>query len=300
MTLDPSPVLRIAQITDSHICPLPGLLLREADPDIGLTAVIDSLKSLNPPVDLIVHTGDLIQDEIKPSPSAINSFEVESVEITPTKTTEDEIDLSYDMSYARARQMLSRLNLPIYCIPGNHDPKDAFRRALDGHVLVEKRHLFCKSWQLIMLDSNIPNSPKGHLATVELEFLADTLFTNLQPAIILMHHAPVSVRSRWLDTMTVDNAPEFFSILNDAPHTHAVIFGHIHASFECTRKGLTILGAPSTAFQFKPKVPVPMVDPIDPGYRLIELDSEGRISTTVIRTSVKNVAGTQKSADLLA
>ena len=289
MSLDPFPVLRIAQITDSHICPRPGLLLRETDPDTGLNDVINGLNALNPPVDLIVHTGDLIQDEIKPSPSTVHSSELKDAEITATKTNENDVDVSYD----RLREMLSTLNAPIYCTPGNHDPKGAFRKALDGHVLMENRHLICKSWQLIMLDSNIPNSPKGHLAKNELEFLADSLSANLEPAIIFMHHPPVSVKSRWLDTMMVDNAPEFFSILDNAPHTRAVIFGHIHASFECTRKGVTILGTPSTAFQFKPKEPVPIVDPIDPGYRLIELNSKGGISTAVIRKSAKNVEGAQ-------
>jgi len=86
-----------------------------------------------------------------------------------------------------------------------------------------------------------------------------------------------------MDTMVLENADEFLTVIQKHPHARVVVFGHVHQAMDEVRGRLRLLASPSTCFQFKPKSLAFALDRVPPGYRWIELYSDGTIDTGVER-----------------
>jgi len=251
MSLADTP-LQVVQISDLHLKTEPGSRLWGADVDAGLFAVLADIRQRQPAPDLILVTGDLVGDE----PSA----------------------------YHRLREILSTLALPVYCLPGNHDFPMAMGQALHSGLVRRKRYLATDHWQLVLLDSSFPGSPIGHLASGELALIDTALATRPDlHTLVCLHHNPLPVGTRWLDTMTVSNGAALLAILDRYPHVRAVVFGHIHGEFTAVRNNIHLLATPATSVQFKPNTPDPQVDERPPGYRWLELYPDGTLATGIKR-----------------
>lgn len=246
--------LRIIQISDTHLYAQPGRQVWGVDVDNSLAAVLERLKARHCPADLVLVTGDLAQ----------------------------EADAE---AYRRLRTALEPLDTPVYCLAGNHDITAILAQTLNAYPVWWKRHVIQGTWQFILLDSTVPASPAGHLAEAELAFLADTLNTHPQYALVCLHHQPLPIGSPWLDTMTVANGAALFAILDRHPQVRAVIWGHVHQSFSGRRKRMMLLSAPSTCVQFKPEWATPEPDTVPPGYRWFELYPDGTLVTDVERAN---------------
>lgn len=244
--------LRVVQISDLHLKTEPGSRLWGADVDAGLYAVLADIRQRRPAPDLILVTGDLVGDE----PNA----------------------------YHRLREILSTLERPVYCLPGNHDFPMAMGQALHSGLVRRERYLATDHWQLVLLDSSFPGSPIGHLASGELALIDTVLATRPDlHTLVCLHHNPLPVGTRWLDTMTVSNGAALLAILDRYPHVRAVVFGHIHGEFTAVRKNIHLLATPATSVQFKPNTPDPQVDERPPGYRWLELYPDGTLATGIKR-----------------
>lgn len=244
--------LYIAQITDTHLYADPHGQLLGLDTRHCLTQVIDLALSTQAP-DLVVASGDLAHDG---SPQA----------------------------YQHLRTCFSRLRVPIYCLPGNHDEALALRTNSKSGRLHSRRSVCIGNWLLLFLDSTVTGSDGGHLAETELDEL-DTALTSHPDShtLVCLHHQPVNIGSRWLDTMAVDNSKAFFDIIDRHPQVRAVIWGHVHQTFEQQRNGVRLLSTPSTCIQFLPGSEEFAVDMIPPGYRWLELYPGGTFKTGVTR-----------------
>jgi Icc protein len=91
------------------------------------------------------------------------------------------------------------------------------------------------------------------------------------------------VASRWLDSVGLQNAAEFFAIADCYPQLRAIAWGHVHQSLDTRRKGVRLLAVPSTCAQFLPGSDHFAIDPSPPGYRRLALKSDGTIDTEVVR-----------------
>ena len=65
------------------------------------------------------------------------------------------------------------------------------------------------------------------------------------------------------------------------------LFGHIHQEYERRRNSVVYLGSPSTCIQFHPTNNEFALDHCNPGYRWLELFSDGVIKTGVKRVNDK-------------
>jgi Icc protein len=246
--------LRIVQITDLHLKTQPNSRLWGADVDAGLRAVLAHLREREPAPDFVLATGDLVGDE----PEA----------------------------YSRLIELLEPLNLPVYCLPGNHDFPAIMSRTLRRGAVRWKRHFVAGHWQFVLLDSSFPGTPDGHLASGELALLDTVLATDPERhALVCLHHNPLPVGTAWLDTMTVGNGAALFAVLDRYPQVRAVVWGHIHGEFASWRGNAQLLASPATSVQFKPDAPEPRVDPLPPGYRWFELYPDGALATGVERVA---------------
>ncbi len=251
-----APPLRVIQLSDTHIQSKRGGQLWNVDVDANLTAVIERLKTQHWPVDLVLVTGDLVQDDGA-------------------------------AAYRRFHELLAPLETPVYCLPGNHDDPTILRQTLVNHPVYHRRHVIIGNWQFILLDSTLKHSSSGYLAESELLFL-DTMLAAYSShyTILCLHHQPISIGSAWLDTMTVSNSAEFFAVVDHHPQVKAVIWGHVHQAFAQQRQGIALLSAPSTCVQFKPNQATPKADTLTPGYRWFELHQDGNFVSGVERIAL--------------
>lgn len=245
------PVLRIAQITDTHL---------HADPDgrlLGLNTrhclqqVIEHARARSP--DLVVASGDLAHD-------------------------------GSEQAYALLRSCFNQMQVPIYCLPGNHDEAQLLKACMNSGCYHSRASLQASGWQLIFLDSTVAGSEGGHLSDDELHNLENILQqASDSPTLIWLHHQPVDIGSRWLDSMAVDNPDDFFAIIDRNPQVRGIIWGHVHQVFERRRNGVQLLSTPSTCIQFLPGSEDFTVEYLPPGYRWLELYSDGHFTTGIER-----------------
>lgn len=244
-------MLRIIQITDTHLRAEPGGRLRGCDVDAGLDAVLDHARRHHWPADLVLATGDLVHEE----PAA----------------------------YPRLRETLSSLTVPVYCLPGNHDVA-AFADALASGPVRRERRVIAEPWQILLLDSTIPGEDGGRLQAAELDFLQAQLSTHpTLYALVCLHHHPLPTGIDWLDTTQLANADELFAMLDRHPRVRGVLWGHIHRPFSARRNGVELLGTPSSCCQF---VTDPATDINRPGYRWLQLHPDGTLRSAVVWTDV--------------
>ncbi len=247
-----SPLL-ILQISDLHILSNPDKTMEGVITEQSFSQVLKYAHHKHGKPDLILVTGDLVQN---PNIS----------------------------SYQRIYKELEKYNTRTLCLPGNHDDFILMQGVLQGEQINCDKHLILKEWQFICLNSKKPNSEGGYLASDELDFLTHTLekHTDLK-TVIAVHHHPIPTHSEWMDTMIIENSLEFLSLVNNYPQVKAITFGHIHQHMEVLKDNKLILGAPSTCFQFKPKCASYTLDDKAPGYRLFLLYPDGKIESNIYR-----------------
>jgi len=249
--------LLVAQLTDTH------LFADEASAMMGVQtvktfqSVVKKVKELPRKPDILLLTGDLTQDE------------------TPA-------------SYERLRQAVSALGIPTYWIPGNHDILSTMQPILQGTVFSPERAFQAGGWNVVLLDSVIPQHTAGKLSNTELAFLDQQLQAFPQmPSMVVLHHPPCLINSPWMDEIGLQNAEAFYEVLGRHPQVKIVLFGHIHQAFEGDRQGIHYLGSPSACVQFKPRSTTCTIDETLPGFRLLELFPDGRFTTTIERVSLE-------------
>jgi 3',5'-cyclic-AMP phosphodiesterase len=244
--------LRILHITDPHLHASREARMRGVNTDDTLVATLaHALASARRP-DLVLATGDLVQDETR-------------------------------AGYERFQELLGALGLPVYCLPGNHDDP-----ALMREVLAAAPFQFCGTathgaWSLVMLNSYAKGDDGGLLAAEDLDLLERTLARAASAHyLIALHHQPVPMGSQWLDTVPLRNADEFLTLCDRHPRIRGIVWGHVHQASERERRGVKLLSTPSTCAQFTPGSDRFALDTRPPGYRWIDLHEDGRIDTSVV------------------
>jgi 3',5'-cyclic-AMP phosphodiesterase len=251
----PSESLLIAQLTDTHLFAEAGRAMMGVDSAASLQAVVGQVKALPRQPDIVLLTGDLSQDE------------------TPE-------------SYKRLREAVEPLTVTTYTIPGNHDVPALMQPILQGGVFQTARNFQAGGWNVVLLDTAVPEQPFGELAEAQLAFLDEKLQAMPElPGLLVLHHPPCPVQCPCMDAIRLNNADAFYHVVDQHPQVKIVLFGHIHQAFEGDRQGVSYLGSPSTCVQLKPGSDNFEVDPLPPGFRLLELFPDGRFNTWVERVS---------------
>ena len=119
-------------------------------------------------------------------------------------------DISQDYSdnaYIRIAEELSTLQVPVYCLPGNHDDVGEMKRIYPHKTVSYQNQIVLKHWNLIFLNSQLTGSAAGNLSKEELSMLENFLikYPN-KHAMIVLHHQPLPVGSKWLDNLGLRNA----------------------------------------------------------------------------------------------
>lgn len=256
-------LLRLVQFTDMHLYGSDAESLRGVQTAPALAHALAQARARDWPVDAVLVTGDIVQDD--------------------------------PAGYAQFRRLFKGTTVPVLCIPGNHDDPPALRRALDSEPFVLGGYRDFDTWRVIMLDTWLEGSAAGHLSEASLSQLEEALRSAAgRHALVCLHHHPVSMSSRWLDQVGLDNAAEFWRIVDAQRNVRAVLWGHVHQSFDSRRGDVRLLATPSTCAQFKPGSPDFALDTLPPAYRTLQLRADGTLSTEVVWVE-QCVAGSSSS-----
>lgn len=250
----PDTSVLIAQLSDSHLfAQADGRLLGMNTAD-SLQLVVDRLLAEQPRIDLMLATGDLSQD-------------------------------GTIASYQHFQRLTAPIPAPARWMPGNHDEYLAMNRFCVGTDLLEPV-IDVGDWRIILLNTAVPGSVYGVLASDQLQLLENALQQAPQRhTLIGVHHHPVSIGSAWMESIGLHNAAEFFAVTDRYPQVRCVLWGHVHQEFDQWRNGVRLLATPSTCVQFTPGSDEFQADKEAPGYRWLRLHGDGRLDTGVSRVA---------------
>jgi Icc protein len=222
----------IAQITDIH------LGFDPLDPDElnrrRLDAVLKALVEMSPRPDLLLATGDLVED----------GFD--------------------DVSYERLRDILANLPFPVHFALGNHDSRSDFlacfaeAETADGFLqyAIEDHPV-----RILVLDTLEEARHGGAFCATRAGWLRDRLAEQPdRPTIVALHHPPIETGLSWMtENPDADWVLRLWDVIAEADNIVAMIAGHLHRPVVTQWAGTTLAICPSTA----PQVALDL-EPIDP------------------------------------
>ena len=266
MTKTGAQTKRFIQITDCHLGPLTSEALLGLNTDESLHDVLWQIAETESSFDYMVCTGDIAS-------------------------------AGHDSCYCRfisiVRQYFSE---PLAWLPGNHD-SPSIMSAIELPHIPESRAIELGSWLILLLNSVVPGSVHGNFEQSELDYLEQMLSANPNKHVMVMlHHQPVLVGSKWIDQYIVRNADTFFAVTDKFTNVKAIVWGHVHQDFSSQRQGVQLIATPSTCVQFKPHCDDFTVDTLMPGYRWFDLHDDGSLATGVERVTGKQYVIDYKSA----
>ncbi len=244
--------VRVLHLTDPHLFADKSGELRGTVTWDSLSRVLDHYEASDWRAERVFVTGDIIQDD------------------------------SAD-AYRHFVDALSRLDLPVHCIPGNHDVRPLMQSHLSAPPFDYCAAIERGPWLVVGIDSCVNGRPGGRISDEELERLDSEIeASDADHVLVCLHHPPVEMNSAWLDTVGLDNRSLFLSRLAQSGRVRAALFGHVHQAYDSEHGGLRIIGTPSTCRQFMPMSEEFAVDNQPPAYRRIEMHADGSLSTEIV------------------
>lgn len=238
-------ILKVLHLTDPHLFADKGQDLRGTVTYSSLCDVLEHYSDSDFEADIAIVTGDVVQDD---SAGAYEHFTA----------------------------LLGTLGIPVYCLPGNHDVRELMREALAAPPFHYCESLESGNWLVVNLDSCVSGHAGGRIETAELDRLdREIAASDASHVLVCLHHPPVLMGSRWLDSVGLENREEFLQRLPASGKVRLAIFGHVHQPYDADHGGIRIIGTPSTCRQFAPRKALFAVDDNPPAYRRISLHDDG-------------------------
>lgn len=217
------PVL-IAQISDLHIKRPGETAYGIVDTAAAFARCVAHLNAMTPQPDFVVISGDLV-------------------------------DGGSSEEYAHLKRLLAPLKISFAAIPGNHDVREAMRAAFPNQPYARatgamNSRLSIAGLDLVLLDSSVPGKPYGLLDAETLQWLDETLASDLdRPALLFLHHPPFMPGIEHMDVQNLQNAKELAPIIRRHSRARMIAAGHVHRATLTQFAGIpaTICPAPNHA-----------------------------------------------------
>ena len=188
-------------------------------------------------------------------------------------------------SYLSAYEKLSKLNVPILVIPGNHDLRDPMRKVFHENVQFSKNSsqfdwVFKFDETLIIgLDTLVEGENFGFLEEKSLDFLSHQLSNNSgSDLVLLIHHPPIKTGIYFMDKIGLTNTSDLSECLKATNRPIKILCGHIHGVYHGLLGSHPVVSAPSicSAFEFNRQEFAPVGFNKGPtGYAYLETSSNG-------------------------
>jgi len=246
-----SPLL-LLQLSDTHLHAATDSRMRGVTThDTFLSVLAHAQADPRWPADAVLVTGDIVQDESR-------------------------------AGYQRFRETMAPLNVPVLCIPGNHDDPKLMSEILNTAPFKVGGDLRFGPWSLVLLNTFLTGEDAGGLGETRLRGLAAALDAHVnQHVLVCMHHQPMNMGSAWLDGVGLRDAAAFLDVIDAHDNVRAVVWGHVHQASDRQRGAVRFLSTPSTCSQFLPGSDFFAIDSRPPGLRWLKLLPSGEIETSI-------------------
>ena len=219
-----APRMLIAQISDTHV-----VAAHESDAHHAarkLRAVIADINALDPRPDILLATGDLVNDE---SPA----------------------------QYAMLAAILAEAAMPVHLVPGNHDHRGRLRAAFPAHAYLGhgdgpiQYALDGYPVRILALDTLIPGSPGGEIDAARIAW-ADAQLASMpdHPTLVALHHPPFRFGMANFDTLGFTGAEPFEAMIARHRHVVRIVCGHVHRAITVAFGNTTATVCPSTVYAY--------------------------------------------------
>jgi len=244
---------KIIHLTDTHLFASGEGALRGTRTSETLSVVLDHLRAHHADAKALMVTGDLVQEENQGA-------------------------------YQHFIHHFGGFNVPVLCLPGNHDEPTLLREALRDAPFQLDFQVPVADWDVIQLDSHLPGSAAGQVSEAELARLERVLTANApRPTLVAVHHPPIQVGTPWLDTVGLKNGPALLDCLAGFDHVRLLIWGHAHQATRSQHGHVELIGTPSTCAQFLPGSKDFAIDrSAPPAYRVLWLGADGRFEDELV------------------
>jgi 3',5'-cyclic AMP phosphodiesterase CpdA len=206
--------------------------------------------------------------------------------------TGDLVDYGRDDEYALLATLLKPLTMPMYLIPGNHDEREALRRAFPEHTYLRQWAPFVQyaiddyPVRVVALDTLIPGQGGGRLCDERLQWLDNTLAEKPDtPTLVVMHHPPFRTGLGHMDRLGLDGADALEAVIFRHPQVERLACGHLHRSIQARYGGSIASTCPSPAHQIALDLSMDGPDNYvlePPGYQLHLWDGRRLVTHTAV------------------
>jgi 3',5'-cyclic-AMP phosphodiesterase len=156
-----------------------------------------------------------------------------------------------DGEYELVADLVAKLNVPTYVLPGNHDDRGAMRRCFalpgsgDEPILYTADH---GDLRLIALDTVQPGADEGSLDGRRLAWLEQELLASRERSVLLaMHHPPIPINAGWDRIgLPTDHRQALAELVGQHPQITRIVCGHLHRPIAAEFAGRQVFVAPST------------------------------------------------------
>jgi Icc protein len=244
--------LKVLQISDTHLHATADSRMRGVNTyDTFMSVLEHAQRSPRWPVDAILVTGDIVQDESR-------------------------------AGYRRFRAEMQILGPPVFCIPGNHDDPKLMDELLSSPPFRVGGDVRLGGWSFVLLNTFLTGEDAGGLGEKRLHALDAALKEHgSQHVLICMHHQPLPMGSAWLDGVGLRDAAQFLRVIDAHRNVRGIVWGHVHQASDRTRGGVRYLSTPSTCSQFLPSSDFFALDNRPAGLRWLDLHPDGRVESVV-------------------
>lgn len=214
-----------AHISDAHVLAAGEVFAGRVDTAGYLAAAVDHINAAVPQPDLVVFSGDLVNDG-RPA------------------------------EYAQLAALLNPLQAPLRLLPGNHDDRPNLRAALADRQAELHGPTDTIDWvvdgpvRVIGLDTHVPGRPHGALGQNQLVWLEETLAAQpAAPTLVTMHHPPFATGIGHMDAIALASADAegLAAIIRRHPQVERVACGHLHRAISRRWAGTIAATVPSVA-----------------------------------------------------
>lgn len=244
--------LKFVHVTDTHLLDQAEDTFHSLNTKKSLETVLSHSQARYPDIDFLLFTGDISQT-------------------------------GSEQSYTLFKSVIQEYDLPIYCIPGNHDTPKLLQNIIPNCPDSSINTIQLGAFSLVLLNSWVEDKHHGMVTQRCLQQLDEHLKNSEDKFnIIAIHHPPVSINSSWLDQIGLQNQTDFLQVINQFPHNALLLFGHVHQEIDQQLDKLRLLATPSTCHQFKANSKtMHCIAPPAPAYRYIKLSTTNSIETKV-------------------
>lgn len=189
-----------------------------------------------------------------------------------------------EKSYQLFADTVSDFNLPVFCIPGNHDDPVLLQTHFPHTPVNQISSVMMDNTLIMLVNTQVKQQQYGHVNSENIKQICDLLNNHRdKQAIIVMHHSPLNINSEWMDKIGLNNGDEFIQAVAEHDNLKLILFGHVHQAIDKKYKHIQLFATPSTCYQFKPEKADMVYDNLKPGYRFVKISPDGTIFSHIKR-----------------